>query len=480
MQTKLLSGAADIAALRKCAALERALRFFGGSSMATLRLASGGVKIDLNKLRQARGDKAKLGREKVAALNALVEKGAATDEEKTALTALETEVDTLETEVAAMDANIAAEEKKLKRDKMFAPLATGRVQIIRPEPNPETTGGFHSLSELGRSVVVAATGGQRDPRLDQLLAAPSGQMQNQGAAGEGYEVPVEYRSNIWDIAFAPDSLLGMVTPEPTTSNAVAMGKDESTPWGATGVQAVWRSEASQLTASKLNTTGELLRLHEMYCFVIATQELLDDAPRLQDRLTNKAGLAIRWKVGDSIMWGTGQGQPLGFMKAGSLITVAKETGQATATLSVANLLKMSSRLLRGIGGSPIWIGNSDIIPQLGQLTIGNVPAWLPLNQPLSGDIEGMIAGRPFLPTDHNDTLGNLGDLAFINPQGYYAITKAGGGIDFSASIHLFFDYNMQALRWLFRFGGTPYLAAAVTPARGATTKSHFVTLAARP
>ncbi len=444
-------------------------------------------RIDLKQLRQQRNDKAKAGRDKVAELNRLLEKADCTDEEKNRITALETEIDALTAEVETLDAAIAAEDKKIRRAQLLGgsalappsarvPGQSTRVEVIRAEPNPETTGGFHSLAEF--AIAVANVRVNPDQRL---FAAPSGFMQNEGAGAEGFLVPVQFRQEIWEIAFSPDDFLGMISTEPTTSNAVALAKDETTPWGAVGVQANWRSEASQLSASKLAPTGAMVPLHELYAFVIATNELLEDAPRLNDRLTNKAGLAIRWKAGDAMMWGDGNGKPLGFMKAGCLITVNKDSGQASKTLSVGNILNMSSRLLRygGSGRGAIWIGNSDIIPQLGQLTIGNVPAWLPLNSPIQGPFEGTLGGRSFLPTEHNDTLGNLGDLALVDWSGYYGITKAGGGIDYAASIHLFFDYGMQAFRWTFRFGGQPFLSAPVSPARGITTKSHFVTLQAR-
>ena len=67
----------------------------------------------------------------------------------------------------------------------------------------------------------------------------------------------------------------------------------------------------------------------------------------------------------------------------------------------------------------------------------------------------------------------------IGLSGYALATKAGGGVDFAQSIHLFFDQNLTAFRWIIRAGGQPYLSAPVSPAKGANTKSHFVALAAR-
>ncbi len=234
-----------------------------------------------------------------------------------------------------------------------------------------------------------------------------------------------------------------------------------------------------MMASKAAVTPTMLQLHELYAFVLATQEVLDDAPRLQNRITVQAANAIRWKAFEAVVTGDGNGKPQGFMNSPALVTVNKEAGQAADTINVANVLKMYSRLLR-MGGKPMWLANSDTLPQLGQLTIGNVPAWLPLNQPLQGAPDGgMFLGRPLIFNEHSASLGDLGDLTAVDLSGYALATKAGGGLDFAASIHLFFDYNISAFRWIFRLGGQPYLSKPVQPAKGTASKSHFVALEAR-
>lgn len=434
------------------------------------------MKKDLKKLRQARADKAKAGKSKLEALNALLAKETLTEAETAQLAVLETEVDALEAEVTALDADIAGEEKAAKRAALFSSTRVPQFHVTTDEPNPATTGGFRSLSEFAVSVRNQILGAGNDPRL---TAAPSNYEQNQGSSGEGFLVPSEYRQQIWSLVFDDNDLLPMCNPEPTNSNAISIPKDETTPWGATGVQAAWRSEGSQLVASKVGITGALLQLHELYAFVLATSEILDDAPRLNNRLTIQAARAIKWKAVEAVGWGDGNGKPLGFMNAGCLVTVAKDGSQVAKTISLNNVLSMYSRLLM-MGGNPVWLANSDVLPQLAQLTVGNVPAWLPLNQPVAGSPnQGMFLGRPLMFNEHMQTLGTLGDIVVVDLTGYALATKIGGGIDFAASIHLFFDYNLQAFRWIFRLGGQPYLTSAITPAKGANTKSHFVALATR-
>ena len=437
--------------------------------------------MTLKELLKALADKKAAGQAKLNEFNTLGAKADRSDEDEARLTALESELEALETEVADLQAQSDREEKAKRRGALFATAAQPRVfgaaaRTVN-EPNPETTGGFKSISDFA-SAVVQTTLGHHDARF---AAAASTYNSNGGSAGEGFLVPPDYSSQIWDIAFEGTDLLGMANPEPTQSNAVFKPKDETTPWGAVGVQAAWRSEASQMQASKVQVSGELMTLHELYAFVAASSEVLSDAPMLQNRLTRQAGAAIGWTASEAVMWGNGVGKPTGFMASPGLVTVTKDTSQPAATLSVNNLLRMAASVLR-YGGKPIWIANPDVLPQLGQLTIGNVPAYLPNNRPLEGDpFEGMLLGYPVLFSEHAQTLGTSGDIVCANMAGYYAATKAGAGagIEFASSMHLYFDQNLTAFRWTFRLTGQPFLSKPVQPAKGSTTKSHFVALQSR-
>jgi HK97 family phage major capsid protein len=67
---------------------------------------------------------------------------------------------------------------------------------------------------------------------------------------------------------------------------------------------------------------------------------------------------------DAIVEGTGAGQPLGILNSPALISVAKETGQAAATIVKENVDKMWSRMWARARKNAIWLINQDIEPQL--------------------------------------------------------------------------------------------------------------------
>jgi HK97 family phage major capsid protein len=429
----------------------------------------------LKELRQQRAAKANRGKAALSELNALTGKAELSAEETAKVTALEAEITALEEEVPQLDAQLVTLEATQRREVIFAPRPAGAAARSF-EPDPVLSGGFKSIAQFAGAVIAAQTGGLGGLNLE---AAASNYMQNAGTAGEGFLVPATYSTQVAEIAIEEPDLFGMTVPEPTSGNVFIKPKDETTPWGAAGVQAVWRAEAAQMTASKLAITGEISQLHELYAFCAASNELLSDSSMLENRLTRQAGRAISWAASEAVMWGNGAGKPLGFLSSPALVTIAAEGGQATATVVIANLGKMLARVIR-TGGRPLWLVNPDVIPQLIGLTIGNMPVWVPMNQGAQANpFDGFILGYPVIFTEHAQTLGTKGDLTCVNLAGYYSAMKS-GGVDFASSMHLYFDQNLTAFRWTFRINGQPILSAPYAAAKGASTKSHFVTLASRP
>lgn len=354
--------------------------------------------------------------------------------------------------------------------------ATRNIESIRERAEDDPNRGFSDMADFALSVKSASVpGGAFDNRLN-MLAAPSGQMQSNGSNGEGYEVPPAMRDEIWELVFEDGNLITEVDSEPTSKNAVNLNADESTPWGSTGVKAYWRSQSAQMTASREFKDGRTVKLHELYAFVLAEEELLEDAPRLADRLTRKSARAIDFKINEAFFGGTGAGQPLGWNTSAALVTVAKESGQAADTIVANNAAKMYARCIDP--AQAIWFVNQDAFPQLMTMTLGNQPIWTP---PMTGFQDapgGLLFGRPIRFSEHCETVGDKGDIQLVNPKGYYSPTKAGAP-SYAESIHLFFDYNVKAFRWIFRIGGQPHLSGPVSPNKGSANRSHFVTLAAR-
>lgn len=403
--------------------------------------------------------------------------GIMTDEQSSAYDAIITEIESVKAAIARRD-QLASIEGGLRqstgRTAEHSSIIVGKDRI---ENDPKR--GFASIADFSLAVkdAVNPSASGIDERL-RTLAAPSGYMQGRGG-DEGFEVPAEFRAAIWNAVEGDEAdfdLFNVFTPEPTNSNTVEVSRDQSTPWGTSGVQAYYGPEAGQMTASQLETKKDYVPVHKLYAFVLATDELLADSPRLNNRLTTKAGEAIRYKGSSSLFAGDGVGKPLGFFNSGSLVSQAAETNQTADTINAANIAKMYSRLLGSQRG--IWLIHSDAFPQIMTLSLNGNPIWTPYAEGFKYRPNGLLLGQPVFMSEHCQTVGDKGDIVFVNPRGYMHVARTGAP-EFAQSMHLYFDYGMEAFRWTFRHGGQPYMNSAISPKNGSSTRSHFVTLAAR-
>jgi len=214
----------------------------------------------------------------------------------------------------------------------------------------------------------------------------------------------------------------------------------------------------------------------------ASDEILTNAPMLTGEMNELFTDEFGFKGQDLAVNGSGAGEALGVMKAPCLVSVAAEAGQAAATILFENLVKMKARVRRRNKNNLLWVANQDIEPQLYFLALpvgtggSAMPVYLPSNNAADG-VDGMLMGIPIVFVEQCATLGTTGDIILGDWSMYYAANK--GGIESASSIHLKFDYNQTAFRFVTWFDGQPRLKAAITPYKGANTTSPFVCLATR-
>lgn len=344
------------------------------------------------------------------------------------------------------------------------------------------TCGFADVGDFARSVAQACMPNRAkvDDRLTAMpaiLGAAPTNPHREGGSTDGFMVPPQIRDGIWEVMSAEENLLSKTDNEPTDSNSVAFLRDESTTWGAGGIVPYWTKERGQIEKSRISTAAAQLQLHKLTTMVEATEELLEDAPRLTARLATKVPKAFNWKIDDALMYGDGAGMPLGWTNSGAQVVVSKESGQVADTVNVQNIINMYSRMLASSLSNAFWLMNVDVLPQLMTMTIpgGGALMWTPPSSGLVNAPGGLLLGRPIVFSEHSKTLGDKNDIQFVDPKGYYAVTKR-SGLKYAESMHLYFDYDTMAFRWTIRIGGQPYLSAPVSPNNGVSTKSHFVTL----
>ena len=366
-----------------------------------------------------------------------------------------------------------------------ASVSAGSVITVSDNRELDSKHGFQSVGEFLKTVCHAQKHGNSiDDRLligsGRGAAAPA-TFGNEGSAQDGgFLVPPQFSSEIFTLSLGEDSLLPLTDNVEISGNTMAFPKDETTPWGTNGIRAYWQGEASTAIATKPVLGLATLRLKKLMALVPMTDELLDDTNALSSYLPEKIANSIRWKCNESILFGAGNGSPVGAVSSGATVTVAKESGQATLTLTPTNLAKMISRLPAGSFSRAVWIMNNDVLPALFTLTLGNYPIYLPVGNPggLQQSPYGTLLGRPVYISQHAASFTAQGDVLLVDLKYYQTITKA-GGMQTATSMHLYFDADLTAFRTTFRMDGQSKLAAAIAPAKGSTTMSPFIQLGAR-
>jgi len=352
----------------------------------------------------------------------------------------------------------------------------------------ELTGGFKNLGEFAMSVKNRQDGKSTDERIAKIMTVktPSGMSEGVDSDG-GILVPQEFSNRIYERVYAENNLLARCESLTISRSSIKFKRNAETSrangsrWG--GVYGYWLAEADQKQKSKPTFGTMELSPHKQAVFVVVTDELLEDADvALDGYLTRCAAAEINFRTSDSLISGTGAGMPLGILNAPCLTTVAKEAGQAADSIVSANVMKMWSRMFASSRANAIWMINQECEQQLQTMTVvvgvGGVPVYLPPSG-LADRPYGILYSRPVVPVEWCSALGDVGDIILADWSQYLAVTR--GAIKSAMSIHLRFDYDETAFRFVFRVDGQPWWASALTPYKGnaLNTLSPFVTLQAR-
>ena len=246
-----------------------------------------------------------------------------------------------------------------------------------------------------------------------------------------------------------------------------------------GIRAYWTEEAGEKIASAPKFRQMELKLRKVVGLVYATDELLANASALEAWIMQNLPEELRFVAENDIFRGTGAGQALGILNSGCLVSVAKETGQAAATIVAENISKMWARRWTR-ARDYVWFINQDVEPELDNLAYAVGTGGQLVYMPPGGLADaqyGRIKGRPVIPIEYASTLGTVGDIVLASMSEYQAINK--GGIESASSMHVRFVYDEQVFRFVMRIDGQPKWDQPLTPFQGTNTVSPFVALASR-
>jgi HK97 family phage major capsid protein len=349
---------------------------------------------------------------------------------------------------------------------------------------PEKEKHWNSLGEQMHAIArhYLSKGDNSDPRL---IRAPTGAGEVDPTGG-GFLVQTDFASAIFMLAHDMGDIISRVNKIPisATSNALKInGIDETSRatgsrWG--GVQSYWLGEGGSVTATKPKFRQILFDLKKLMSVMYMTDELLQDSTALTAIAGQAFSEEIMFMTEDAIWEGSGAGMPLGLINSPAVISVAKETGQKAATIVKENLDNMWSRMWVRSRANSVWTINQEIEPQLLGLNqavgTGGQMVYLPPGG-MSAAPYATLYGRPVIATEYNAALGSVGDIGLVDLSQYTLVDK--NGIQAATSMHVAFLTDEMVFRVTYRVDGQPMWHSAITPFKGSTTKSPFITLAAR-
>ena len=405
-------------------------------------------------------------------MRALADKETLTEEEVKNYEEMEAEYDKNEKEITRLNA-LADREAKARE-----PVNTPAVTVVN-EPMPKP---FKSLVQQLHCIKQAALGNGIDPRLSKLQEIQNALGGNVGVGQEGgFAVQTDFAGMLMDSAAKAGQILPLVDSYEVTdgSNSVKwidIDEDDVSETVFGGVRVYWAAEAAQVSASHPKLSEKELKLEKLMGFAYATYELDADSSFVNTLYNRAFALAIQRALEAAIVSGDGVGKPLGFLKSGALVTIAKETGQLKETVNWKNLSAMYHRILRKTDA--VWLVHPDVHEQFDFLEFpvgtGGVPVYLPATQAGSLDI---LRGKTIVESDHCSALGTVGDANFVDLSQYMLAYK--GGVDAATSIHVQFLTAENCFRFIFRANGMPKRNKALTIKNSSKQRSPYITLATR-
>lgn len=395
-------------------------------------------------------------------------------------------VEKIRADIARLDAIDKAEAtmeahapRRTTPDNPGKPLVTGVRDRVEDDPKA----GFRTDREFYGAVMAYGLNRKADSRLNHLrigAAAGSDEQSTFSDSHGSFLVPSGYRPTLLTRDAESDPIAGRTTAIPMGSPRVeipARTDSNHTTSVSGGLTVSRRSEAVAAASSRMQVEKVALVANGLFGVNFATRELLSDSP-----ITIQAIIAQGFRdefAANHIkecLRGTGVGEYEGIANCPATVDVAKEVGQAAATIVYNNVLKMRSRCW-GYGNA-IWLANHDCLPQLAVLSVPVGTGGQPIYHfSAQEDVPDTLLGKPIYYTEFCETLGTVGDLICVNWSQFLEGTLADAQGE--ESMHVRFLEHEMAFKFWTRNDGRSWWRAALTPNKSSATLSPFVRLATR-
>lgn len=303
-------------------------------------------------------------------------------------------------------------------------------------------------------------------------------------ADGGFLAPESFRSQLLEPALESMLVRPRATVIPMEGPRVVFPMLDVTSYASSvygGMICYWTEEGAGLTESQAKFGRVVLEAHKLTGMARANNETLRDSIiSLAAFIEQRWPLAIADFEDRAYHNGTGVGEPAAFVGASNTagVSVAKESGQAAATLLWENIVKMYARMLPSSLSRAVWLYDPQLFPELATMALsvgtGGSAVWLTngaAGPPLT------ILGRPAFPDDKMQVAGTRGDIGFYDLSYYMIGDRQAVTVD--SSDQRYFENDQTAFRVIERVDGRPWIQSAITPHNSGATLSPFVELDTR-
>jgi HK97 family phage major capsid protein len=301
-------------------------------------------------------------------------------------------------------------------------------------------------------------------------------------------VPPAFIAGILDAALDEEVIRPNATVIPMSSNELdTAGFDfqDGTSGKRGGLLLTWGPEAGTLNEQQGKTRKVSFKAIKANILCRVSSELTEDVPAFDRQLSVAMTRAVASGLDGAFLSGTGAGLPLGILNSPALITVAKESGQAAATLFLQNLAKMLAKLTPASYKRSTWLVHPTVLPSLLQLTVvvqnvagtENVGGGLAAAVVQGADGQLRIYGRPAAVTDACSVFSSAGDVVLADLTQYAIGMRRDARVEVSSD--RYFETDEIGFKLTLRLDGQPLASAATKLRDGTNTVSPFIALGAR-
>jgi len=340
-------------------------------------------------------------------------------------------------------------EKKIEVKTVDLTPKAENIEVKAPVLSPET-----KLANSFKVAKAIATG-----VYDAETKAIAGQGETVAADG-GALIDNTIVDGIYSNANAAAQILPLVSQRPVGRNTNALEikqLDESsgTPADYNGVTLDVVSEGGSISATKRAFTNASAAVNKLVAMIPFTSEILEDGAHGIVAATERdVGIAYGLKIDQEILYGTS-----------SLLTASVGDGGSRAVTladaSAPTAAEVESMYMSNINPSAAqWFMSGAVYQSLMSLESTLGMRMLTPNYAMSPF--GTLLGRPVnVVSAMLGANGEAGTIGFCSwADGYVIGTK--GGVKMAKSIHLYFDTDQEAYRWILRIAGLPTKAATMT------------------